>query len=111
MKKIVTVIMLAGSLAACGTPVVVDPEMPEFNSERQQACYTQAGKFYEYDDDCHDDGRITYREMLARRAASVKAVTPVRTSGGMQTAGPVRPGAPYRPPTVTTPRRAPVNRH
>jgi hypothetical protein len=110
MKKIAVAfagVALVAGLAACiGNVQPTEIDMPEYNSEHQQACYTQAGKFYEYDDDCHDDGRITYREMLARRAASAKA-NPVRTSGGMKTAGPIRPGMPYRPPTV----KAPVNRH
>lgn len=91
MKKTVAAIMLAVSLAACGsTATPGDVDMPEYNSEGLQACYTQSGKFYEYDDDCHDDGRITYREMLARRATSPKA-TPVRTDK------PVSSGGPYRP--------------
>lgn len=104
MKRIATAtagLFLAGMLAACGSSPQPgnDGEYPEFDHEHRQACYTPQGKFKKYDDDCYDDG------LLTRRERDLKFPKPLRTSAGMQTAGPVKM---VTPPKVVTPVKPPV---
>lgn len=48
-------------------------------------CYTQDGAFVRWDDDCHDDRDAKGRPLV------VGPPPPVKTSGGLKTAGPVKP--------------------
>lgn len=82
--------LAAGLIAGCGQ-IEDDGNLPEFDADGNVACYTAQGKFKFYDDDCHDEKPRLYtkRELEQLRAASRRA-TPVKTSGGMQTAGPAK---------------------
>lgn len=88
-------IALAAGLAACSAERGFE-EYPDFNSDGQIACFDKNGRFREWDDDdCRDDGLYTKAELRRYRLEqSRKSVAPLRTSGGMRTAGPVKPATP-----------------
>lgn len=83
MKKIAVLAATALLAGACGAGPEPEVEYEgEYNAKREAACYTKDARFKKYDDDCHDDGLY--------RLWEVRTPSPARTSGGMQTAGPVR---------------------
>lgn len=85
--KLATVAALAAALvlgAACGSGHGTE------NDDREILinCYDpNTGKLVKKDDDCHDDGLTAIKPQP----------TPLKTSGGMQTAGPAKTKAAPRP--------------
>lgn len=94
---------LAAGLAACSREMTFE-EYPDFNADGHIACFDVKGRFVEWDDDdCRDDGLYTKSELrqyrIQQQMKATAKPTPMKTSGGMKTAGPVKP--PAKPPVRT----------
>lgn len=76
-------LLLAMTLVGCG-------ESSNYDPEHKKACYTKDGVFKKYDDDCHDDGLVTYAEIMKRTATP----NPRPSSAGLKTATQPKPAAP-----------------